>query len=312
MYTNPYEGIETMVWYKANLHTHCGTGKGTPGRHDLKEVIGLYHECGYNILAVTNSDLFTDASMYEEEFDMTLLDGYEYCRGKEMLAVGSRNVICGNNQQVIDSVIRDGGVSFICHPNRAIPTGDDMKEGGGYNLKKCWSVHEIDRLSGFTGIEILNGKAFRIGGSGLATDVWDYFLTKGKLIWGIGTDDFHRWEDLSRAFTVIYAPTRSKKDILNAIKRGRFYVSNGLLIKEVSFENNVLKLSAEEEVPTFSNGYRFTVVGENGRVLLTRFGNELSYELSGKEKYVRVQVTSEYGSMLWTQPFYNKSVFQLA
>ena len=182
MYTNPYEGIETMVWYKANLHTHCGTGKGTPGRHDLKEVIGLYHECGYNILAVTNSDLFTDASMYEEEFDMTLLDGYEYCRGKEMLAVGSRNVICGNNQQVIDSVIRDGGVSFICHPNRAIPTGDDMKEGGGYNLKKCWSVHEIDRLSGFTGIEILNGKAFRIGGSGLATDVWDYFLTKGKLI----------------------------------------------------------------------------------------------------------------------------------
>ena len=85
-----------------------------------------------------------------------------------------------------------------------------------------------------------------------------------------------------------------------------------MLIKEVSFENNVLKLSAEEEVPTFSNGYRFTVVGENGRVLLTRFGNELNYELSGKEKYVRVQVTSEYGSMLWTQPFYNKSVFQLA
>ena len=177
---------------------------------------------------------------------------------------------------------------------------------------KCWSPAEIDRLSGFTGIEILNGKAFRIGGSGLATDVWDYFLTHGKLIWGIGTDDFHRWEDLSRAFTVIYAPTRSKKDIINALKRGRFYVSNGLLIKNVSFENNTIKLSAEEEVPTFCNGYRFTVVGEHGRVLLTKFGNELVYEVSGKEKYVRVQVTSEYGSMLWTQPFYNKSVFQLA
>ena len=70
MYTNPYEGIEKMLWYKANLHTHCGTGKGTPGRHDLKEVIGLYRECGYNILAVTNSDLFTDTSAYEEEFDI--------------------------------------------------------------------------------------------------------------------------------------------------------------------------------------------------------------------------------------------------
>ncbi|MDP4119054.1 MAG: hypothetical protein Q8873_07690 [Bacillota bacterium] len=312
MYTNPYEGIETMQWYKANLHTHCGTGKGTPGRHELKDVIGLYRECGYSVLAVTNRDMFTDAGQYEEEFDMTLIDGYEYCQGKEMLILNTKNVIYGNNQQVIDSAIRDGGVSFICHPNRAIPTGEDMDENGEYILKKCWSPAEIDRLSGFTGIEILNGKAFRIGGSGLAIDVWDYFLTHGKLIWGIGTDDFHRWEDLSRAFTVIYAPSRSKKDIINAIKRGRFYVSNGLLIKDVNFENNVLKISAKEEVPTFSNGCRFTVVGEHGRVLLTRFGDELVYEVNDKEKYIRVQITSEYGSMLWTQPFYRKSVFQLA
>ena len=46
-------------------------------------------------------------------------------------------------------------------------------------------------------------------------------------------------------------------------------------------------------------------------MLLTKFGEELRYELNGKEKYVRIQVTSEYGSMLWTQPFYDKSVFQL-
>ncbi len=312
MYTNPYEGIENMLWYKANLHTHCGTGKATPGRHDLKEVIGLYHECGYNILAVTNSDLFTDTSAYEEEFDMTLLDGYEYCQDKEILVLGSKNVVYGNQQQVIDSVIRDGGVSFICHPNRAIPTGKDLNEKGEYHLKKCWSPSEIDRLTGFNGIEILNGKAFRIGGSGLATDVWDYFLTHGKLLWGIGTDDFHRWEDLSRAFTIIYAPSREKKDILNALKRGRFYVSNGLMIKDVVFKDNILKLSAKEEVPTFSNGFRFTVFGEHGRVLLSKFGEELIYELSGKEKYVRVQVTSEYGSTLWTQPFYIREKFELA
>ncbi len=312
MYTNPYEGIDTMEWYKANLHTHCGTGKGTPGRHDLKEVIGLYRECGYNILAITNADMYLDASMYEDEFDMTIFDGYEYCRDKELLVIGSKNIVCGNHQQVIDSVIRDGGVSFICHPNRAIPTGDDLNLGGGYNLKKCWSPLEIDRLSGYTGIEILNGKAFRIGGSGLATDVWDYFLSHGKLVWGIGTDDFHRWEDLSRAFTVIYAKTKNKKDILNAIKRGRFYVSNGLLIKNISFKDGVLRISAEEEVPTFSDSYRYTVVGEQGRVLLTRFGTELEYEVSGKDKYIRVQITSDYGSMLWTQPFYKRDEFQLS
>ncbi len=312
MYTNPYEGIEKMVWYKANFHTHCGTGKGTPGRHDLKEVIGLYHECGYNILAITNSDFFTDASEYEEEFDMTILPGYEYCRSKELLVVGSKNVVAGTHQQVIDSAIRDGGVTFVCHPNRAIPTGDDLKPEGGYNLKKCWSPIEIDRLSGITGLEILNGKVFRIGGSGLATDVWDYFLSHGKLLWGIGTDDFHRWEDLSRAFTVIYAPTKSKKDILNSIKRGRFYVSNGLLIKNISFKDNVLKISAEEEVPTFSNSHRFTVVGEHGRVLLTRFCDELEYVFGEKEKYIRIHITSEYGSMLWTQPFYKRDEFELS
>lgn len=311
MYTNPYDGIETMNYYKANLHTHCGTGKGSPGRHDVKEVIGLYRECGYSIIAITNNNLYTDASMYEDEFDMTVLGGYEACPGKEILAVGVGGVAVGSHQKIIDACIREGGLSFICHPNRAVPTGNDLNPDGTYNLKKCWSPSEIDALSGFTGMEILNGKAFRIGGSGLATDVWDYFLSHGKLIWGIGCDDFHRWEDLSRAFTVVYAPSRSKKDILNAIKRGRCYVSNGLLIRDVSFKDGVIELSAKEEVPTLSTGWRFTVVGEHGRVLLTKFGDKLHYEMSGKEKYVRVQVTSEYGSMLWTQPFYNKTYFQL-
>ena len=311
MFTNPYEGIETMTWHKANLHTHCGTGKGTPGRHDLKEVIGLYSECGYSVLSVTNCDMHTEIKQYEKEFDMTLIDGYEYCQSKELLVLNTKNVVFGNHQKVIDSAIRDGGITFVCHPNRAVPTGNDMTSDGKYNLKRCWSPLEIDCLTGIAGIEILNGKAFRIGGSGLATDVWDYFLTHGKLMWGIGTDDFHRWEDLSRAFTVIYSPTRSTKDIMNALKRGRFYVSNGLLIKDVSFKDNVIRLSAKEEVPTFGDRCRFTVFGEHGRVLLTKFGDELSYELSGTEKYVRIQVTSEYGSMLWTQPFYDKSVFQL-
>ena len=42
----------------------------------------------------------------------------------------------------------------------------------------------LESLEGYLGIEIFNGVIFRLEGSGLADDVWDNVLSKGRLIWG--------------------------------------------------------------------------------------------------------------------------------
>jgi len=52
-------------------------------------------------------------------------------------------------------------------------------------------------LKGYTGIEIFDSVIYRLNGSGLATDAWDFLLSQGKLVWKFGDDDFHRWYDLA-------------------------------------------------------------------------------------------------------------------
>lgn len=102
----------------------------------------------------------------------------------------------------------------------------------------------LESLEGYLGIEIFNGVIFRLEGSGLADDVWDNVLSKGRLIWGFGNDDFHRWVDLGRAFNVVLTDNLDSQGVIAAVKKGSFYVSTGLMLEDLTFENSLIKVIA--------------------------------------------------------------------
>ncbi len=60
----------------------------------------------------------------------------------------------------------------------------------------------------------------------------------------------------------------------------------------------------------FSNYNRYIFIGKDGQILKEQQGEQGEYVLSGSELYVRVQVASEHGAMLWTQPVYDESQFE--
>jgi len=207
MFVNPYEnsGVDGGQWLMANFHTHAGTGKGTCGHYEIDEVIAAYKEADYDILTISNHNLFSDVQKYQEEYDMVIINGYEFSTDPHMLCIGNTDAIKGNHQDVIDECRRQGGLVVLCHPN--------------WKRKQYWPRKDMAALKGYTGIEIFNSVIYRLNGFGLATDAWDFLLSQGKLVWGFGDDDFHRWHDLARSWNMICSK-RDRDSIMHSISRG--------------------------------------------------------------------------------------------
>ncbi len=295
MYTNPYSKYAEGKgrWLKANFHTHAGTGKGTCGHYEIDEVISAYRDCGCEVLSISNHELYSDVSEYQEKYDILLLNAFEYSTDPHMLCIDVKSHIKGSHQEAIKTTLEQGGFVILCHPN--------------WIRKEYWPWKDIDALTGYTGIEIFNGVIPRLSGSGLATDTWDYLLSQGKLVWGFGNDDFHRWHDLSNVWTSIFAE-KNRMDVRQSIDAGCFYVSTGLILNEFTFENGAITVAASAR-GRYVKDYKYVFIGKGGEILSEQFGEKVQYQLKGNELYVRVQVINEHGAMLWTQPVYRTESF---
>ena len=53
--------------------------------------------------------------------------------------------------------------------------------------------------------------------------------------------------------------------------------------------------------------YSTTLIGTDGIVLSQKDGVDILYECKGNEGYVRVAITSSYGTKAWTQPIFINS-----
>jgi len=295
MFVNPYESnnIDGGQWLRGNFHTHAGTGPNTCGINDLDKVLDAYKDADYDVLTVSNHNIFTDAEKHKEEFDMVIINGFEFSIDPHMLCIGNTSAINGNHQDVVNECRRQGGLVILCHPN--------------WHRKEYWPRKGMAALKGYTGIEIFNSLIYRQDGFGLATDAWDFLLSQGKLVWGFGNDDFHRWHDIARSWNMIYAK-RSKDSVLRSLSNGNFYVSTGLVLKEFSFNDETIKVSAVS-YNGFVTENKYIFIGKDGKILKEQTGEYAEYKMDGSEIYVRVQVVSEHGAMLWTQPVYDRDKF---
>ena len=296
MFVNPYQnsGKTDGSWLKGNFHTHAGTGEGTCGANSLESVVVAYKDANYGVLTISNHDINTDMLEYANANGLVMFNGYEYSRDAHMLCIDCPEVCTGPHQSAIDDCRSAGGFTILCHPN--------------WQHKEYWPWQDIDFLTGYAGIEIMNGVIFRLNGSGLATDTWDYLLSKGKRVLGFGNDDFHRWHDLAKVYNVIYTQERDKNQVKASILQGCFYVSTGLWMERMTLEEGILRVELNTK-NTYVDRYVFRFIGKDGIVLKEQTGASGEYRMTGDEMYVRAEVISEHGAMLWTQPVYREEQF---
>ncbi|QOV87455.1 PHP domain-containing protein [Humisphaera borealis] len=167
--------------------------------------------------------------------------------------------------------------------------------------------------------------------------IWDIANTlrvtafKAAPLFGVGTDDSHNYHvsgmtraTSGRGWVCVRAKSLSAADLIAAMKAGDFYASSGVVLSDVRYDAaaGALKVSvAADGDAKFVTRFIGTLAPDDGKsippeavgVELAKVeGRNATYKLTGKELYVRAQITSDQTpanpcmkdqkKQAWTQP----------
>jgi hypothetical protein len=296
-----------LRWYKGNLHSHTINSDGDSPPYEL---VGWYKRNGYQFLAITDHNTFTDPALFDTNpNDNFLLIGAEEITNAKTVhvnAIGIGRVIPAQKgdsatallQASIDAVREQGGVPLINHPNFLWAfTAAEMKPLKRTGLLEIASAHPIVNHAG-------DGKVPS------TEQMWDELLTSGMRIWAAAVDDSHYFRgefsatqaNPGGAWVSVRATALTRDAIVAALDAGEFYASTGPEIRDIRREAQTLVV----ELPPPAQGRRSRVVfiGDGGRVLGTSYDNPARYTFNGSEKYVRARVEDSNGLRAWTQPVF--------
>ena len=102
--------------------------------------------------------------------------------------------------------------------------------------------------------------------------------------------------------TVDLCQRYGEQDILKNIKKGRFYASTGPEILKLNLKGDKIEIET-----TLVERINFIADGSKGRSFTAVEKEKIQsavYELTGKEKYVRVECWDEKCKKTWTNPFF--------
>jgi hypothetical protein len=311
-------------WFKGNTHTHT---LNSDGDSPPDVVVRWYRENGYQFVVVTDHEFVTDVAplngLLGAAGRFLVIQGQEVT---QVLADSSHpdgrrqgHVTAINVSRV---VLPQGGASLAEAYARnlaAIRTAGGLPQVNHPNWR--WSVRLSDMagLPDSTIFEIRNGHPGinSLGGTDAAGNValstealWDSLLTRGKVMFGVGTDDSHYftqpWDrSLPRpgqAWIFVRATELSADAIVRAMRRGDFYASTGVTLGDYQVEGKRIALMIVRRGDGEDTRFRTEFIGRSGRVLAVVNGLVAQYDIRGDEGYVRARITDSNGLQAWTQP----------
>lgn len=278
------------TWLRGNLHAHSTNSDGvrTPER-----VVEDYAARGYDFLAVSDHDTFTDPTEYRSEPAMTMVPAVEVsANGPHTLHVGATEAVRphGDRQAVVDAIREGSGIAVPAHPN--------WQETFAH-----WPQDELERIKGYAGIEIYNGLIEHHPGAATATDRWDRLLSAGRRVWGFANDDSHRPWEVAQGWNVVQTDDRTPEGILNALASGRFYASTGVRVQRIDASGDELAIET-------ADADRIRLVSDYGVVQQTAAGPTATFRVPDQlvyrdeHSYVRVECLGAGGEMAWLQPMF--------
>lgn len=299
-------------WYKGN--THCHT-TNSDGDELPRRVVRWYRDHGYNFLVITDHDFITETTYLDTDKndDFILIPGEEVTDryNDSRVHVNAINIteciepqqgesIVDTLQNNIDAIVTAGGIAQINHPN----------------WKWSFTDTEISLVKNARLLEIYNiglsSNNFPAGGAPGMEDIWDRVLSKGILIYGVACDDAHnyvgefspRWSNPGTGWIMVRATELTSEAIVQALQKGDFYATIGVLLKDLTITESEYIVEIEEED---DRKYTTTFIGEDGKILQQVYGSRAVYQFKGDELYVRARIFASSGEFACTQPvFLNK------
>lgn len=307
-----------MPWFKGNLHTHTNKSDGDSSP---ETVVDWYSNNKYDFLVLSDHNHLT--ILDSDQTKLLLIPGEEITLNLpytiHVNAIGIKKVIeptirptkVKTLQANIDNIINSGGLAEINHPNFR------------------WALNEKDlvQIRGAHFIEVFNGNynTHNYGGGGKKSveEMWDEMLSKKIKIWGVAVDDSHHFKEEfaphrhnpGRGWVEVFSKDLSEKNILDSMRNGNFYFSNGVKFKNISFSKEKIELSISGDY--FNKGlsnslvtdskYTTQLISNDGEIIEEVDGKTVKFNLiknTQKYTYFRTKTISSTGSIGWTQPIF--------
>jgi hypothetical protein len=287
-------------WFRGVFHCHT---TNSDGARSVASVIAWYSEHGYDFISITDHNQLTAAPRPQAN-QMLLVPGTEVDVGRAQL--GEPFHIVGIGLRTMIEIPRDADARHRLVPQEVIHA---LSQAGAavFAAHPYWSglvADDLLQLQGVAGIEVFNANTEVEIGKGYSGVHWDDCLSRGKLFLGAANDDAHwRLHDYGCAWTMLRAEDLTPESVVEGLRTGAFYASTGAVIENVNYNGAAVTVHV---APPGASEVRFICdrrwgqrVAADGAPIETA-----TYALRGREKYVRVEITSPSGGRAWTNPLF--------
>ncbi len=286
---------------KVGLHTHTTL---SDGRKTPEEAAAIYRATGHDAIAITDHWVYHEGG---ELNGLTILSGCEYnvcgMDGKsgimetyhivgvgmtrepdipaDFLQSGPLNVKDGHIREMVRILVRAirdaGGLAVLAHPAWSVNTPEQIFDCGDFDATEIYNsvsdFGESDRP--YSGVIV------------------DQLASNGMVLPLLATDDTHAYAgDENRGFVMVEADAAEKLGMVEALRRGYFYATQGpeIHLERVSPATVKVVCSPAAKIVLDSN-----LPWSLGHVARGEGLTEWTYDLDPRETYIRAEVTDAEG-----------------
>ena len=318
-------------FYKANLHCHSTVSDGKKTPEDLK---ALYQAEGYSVLAYTDHHVQVSHDELTDEGFLALI-GYEISLNENAVCPRQGRVchiclISGESSHTLQEIYYSNQYeernkerlhydtkrppmdrTYSCENVRAVMR---LAREQGYFVTynhPTWSGEAYPQYMNYDGMhamEIVNFSSFTDGQFEINEREYDDMISGGKRIFCIATDDNHnvypresqRWDSFG-GFTMVKADRLEHSSIVNALKNGHFYASQGPEIYDLWMEDGEVHLvCTAANLIRMKCQYRTQALWAGSDGPLT----EATFRVDPKDVYFRITVVDSKGKSAFTNAYF--------
>jgi len=286
-------------FFKGNLHTHSTR---SDGELSPAEVCRRYREKGYDFLCVSDH--------FRAVYGFPVTDTRDFRTNRFTTILGAEMHAGANSKGEIWHILAVG------LPADLAPTRDDetapalaarCRAAGAFVViaHPQWSgltMVDVDALDSAHGIEVFNHTCLLHADRPDGAYLMDEAASRGRMLFACATDDAHARgvDDLFGGWVMVKAAEPAPETLLEALKAGNFYASQGPEIHDVQLDRDGVRI-------TSSPVARAIVVGPGSanRRVHGEGLTDITVPLEGLEgrPWLRVTVVDAEGKRAWTHPF---------
>lgn len=295
-------------WFKGNTHAHTSV---SDGKLAPEQLINEYKKAGYNFLAITDHEIYSDYTQYDTD-SFIMMPGVEL-----MLWQGDRKIAFTTHLVRLGIPVKNKFKhAQKLEYNNTTPTReliDFLHDNGNFVIlaHPYWSGTRLEHFNeysqGIDAMEIYNNVCNLAYGTGYSEAFFDTAIWADRHIFCVASDDTHQTvsakNDFCGGFIMVKASCLDRSSIYEAISQGNFYASTGPLIDEFYVENGVayVKCPPCEKISFNTDFY-------SGNCTICPDGSltQASWEyksIDNKPRYVRCKVENKNGTA-WSQPIW--------